>query len=212
MDIASSCHQGTPNSQGFGLSCQSSPCCPQPFREITKARANTAKRRRLSKGQSVRVPAICQTPNQQQNESTTQFEDQYLLTHTSTHLGQQSLSLRSEEGGNAERGRVSLAPNVATHGGLVPISEEIEEMQDRSMAHSGLRTDDTALVQRLSSPPSNSRRSTLDNSSVQQFSLVDDVPSPKSNVDPHFRSYATEIADILDDDARNLFGLGDNFQ
>jgi hypothetical protein len=109
---------------------------------------NTAKRRRVSRNESLQTPAVCPTPIQPNNRSTTQAEGQHCSTDMPIHLEQQHNSAPPfEEAGNIEHGRLSLTSHVATYGDLGSTSEEMEVSQWRttSFADRANYDKDTAL-------------------------------------------------------------------
>ncbi|KAF2844447.1 hypothetical protein T440DRAFT_326621 [Plenodomus tracheiphilus IPT5] len=208
MDVRLPSHTTLPDPQG-----------PAPFYNALRSQqpycaaetsTNTAKRRRVSRNEGLPTPAVCPAPIQQNNGSTTQAEGQHCSTDMTNHPEQQYNFLpHFEKAGSIEHESVSSNSHVALHGDLGPISEEVEEMQDRDMTHFRLHRDEPVLGLRLSASRSCPRRSILDNADAQQPSLVDDdlPPPPNSNADAYFTSYAIDFVHTLDDDARLAFGL-----
>jgi hypothetical protein len=117
-----------PDQQG-PISCYNAPQSQQPYRAV-ESHTNTAKRRKVSGNEGLQTPAVCPTATQQNNGSTTQAEGQHCSTGMPIHPEQQhNTAPLFEEAGNIEHGRLSLTSHVATHGDLVPTSEEMEVSQ-----------------------------------------------------------------------------------
>jgi hypothetical protein len=176
---------------------------------------NTAKRRRVSGNEGLQTLAVLPISMLESNGSTAQAEDQRCSIDTPNHSEQQhNSSLPLEEAGSIEHRSVSSTSHVASNGGLVPISEEVEEIQERNMTQFGLYRDEPVVNQRLLASRSGPRQSILDNADAQQPLLIDDdLPLlPNSNTDTSFTSYAIEFVHTLDDDARIAFGLHDSLQ
>jgi hypothetical protein len=201
IDVSSSSHIISPDPQGpiplyHALRSQ------QPCR-AAEAYTNTGKRRRVSGNEDLQPPTVCSITGQ----------------HLSTNIfirpeHQHSFPSPCEEAGSTEHGSASSTSHVIPHRDLVPISEEVEEIQDRNMPHFDLGGDEIVVGQRLSASRFDTRWSILDNADTQQLSLVDDdLPLlSNSNADADFTSYAIEFVHTLDHDARIAFGLHDSLQ
>ncbi|KAA8622011.1 hypothetical protein PtrV1_06512 [Pyrenophora tritici-repentis] len=125
MDVRPPSHTMSPNPQGpipFYHALQSQ----QPY-GAAETYTNTAKRRRVSGNEGVQPRTVCPILMSEDNGSTTQAEGQHFSTDMSILPEQQYNSAPPfEEAGNIEHGRVSRTSHVAVHGGLVPISKDME--------------------------------------------------------------------------------------
>ncbi|CAE7219808.1 hypothetical protein PTTW11_11222 [Pyrenophora teres f. teres] len=82
-------HRVAPNLQTLVPSYQAPLYGPQSFGNNIEARANTAKRRRVSGNADLQTPAVCPIPIQQNSGSTTQSESQHSSSNISNHPEQQ---------------------------------------------------------------------------------------------------------------------------
>jgi hypothetical protein len=187
MDVRPSSYTMSPNPQRHIPSYHALQS-QQPYHAAENPK-NTAKRRRVSGNEGLQTLTVFPTPIQQNNGNTTQGEGQHCSTDLLIHPEQPN----------------SPSPlHVAPHGNLVPVSE-----QDKNMNHFVPYRDKLMVGQQLSASRSDPSRPLIDNADAQQPSSVnEDLPLPPNlNAGAGFTSYAADIVDTLDGDARLAFGL-----